>query len=107
MKVCGLKLDSLYEIKTRVQYLPVKKGDKFTAIQQACVERTDEEAIVAAKACEPVQSECEKYVVSGRTLEKVGIRLNTEWMGGGDPNITRIMYDFGSRLYSIDILQDK
>ena len=90
-----------------MQYLPVKKGDKFTAMQQACVERTDEEAIVAAKACEPVQSECEKYVVSGRTLEKVGIRLNTEWMGGGDPNITRIMYDFGSRLYSIDILQDK
>ena len=107
LKVCGLKPDSLYEIKTRVQYLPVKKGDKFTATQQACVARTDEDAIVAAKACEPLQSECEKYVVSGRTLDKIGIRLNTEWMGGGDPNITRIMYDFGSRLYSIDILQDK
>ena len=77
LRVCGLKPDALYEIKTRVQYLPVKKGDKLTATWQNCAEKDDKEAILAAKACEPVRSEYERYLVSGRTLEKIGIRLNT------------------------------
>ena len=44
----------------------------------------------------------ETYTVTGDTLAKCGVKLNQEWSSTGYKNETRVMFDFGSRLYSID-----
>lgn len=106
MKVYGLDPDTVYTVETRPQYLPVAEGDRYTAVYAPSKIESDDDVIAAAEASNPKDCEHERYEVSGKTLGKVGVRLNTEWMGGGDPTVTRIMYDFGSRLYTV-IATDK
>ena len=50
----------------------------------------------------PLQSEQECYVLTGEQLAKCGVKLNQEWSSTGYDSTIRVMFDFGSRLYSID-----
>ena len=50
----------------------------------------------------PLQSEQESYVLTGEMLAKCGVKLNQEWSSTGYDGTIRVMFDFGSRLYSID-----
>ena len=51
-----------------------------------------------------VKSEVQKLTVSGNVLNNCGIRLNRQWSSTGYDEKTRIMLDFGSRLYTVDKL---
>ena len=104
MKVYGLDGDLIYVVENRPQYL--SSGDKHDSDAFCTAIGEGEDVIAAAEASNPKDCERERHEVSGKTLGKVGVRLNTEWMGGGDPTVTRIMYDFGSRLYTV-IATDK
>lgn len=104
MKVYGLDPDTVYAVENRPQYL--SSGDKHDSDAFCTAIGEGEDVIAAAEASNPKDCERERHEVSGKTLGKVGVRLNTEWMGGGDPTVTRIMYDFGSRLYTV-IATDK
>ncbi len=50
----------------------------------------------------PLACEQERYTLSGDMLAKCGIKLNQQWSSTGYDGDTRVMLDFGSRLYSID-----
>lgn len=101
LKAAGLDENARYEIKTRTQYFPFDKNHPLTKPYFA-ESVGDKCAAEAAKNATPRKSEEQCYILSGKTLMDCGIRLNTEWMGGQDVENARIMYDFGSRLYSIE-----
>lgn len=49
-----------------------------------------------------IKSEVQSYTVSGRALNNSGMKLNCQWGSTGYNSDTRIMLDFGSRLYTFD-----
>lgn len=50
----------------------------------------------------PMKTEVERYELTGEMLAKCGVKLNQQWGSTGYDSNTRVMLDFGSRLYSID-----
>ena len=61
--------------------------------------------MTAAEACNAKACEVQSYVVGGKTLGLVGVRLNPELHECPDKQSVRVMFDFGSRLYSMDEIE--
>ncbi len=102
LRVPGLKEDTRYEFKTRKQYFPQYEGQVWhTESESPKIER-DEDVVVRAEACLAKACETQRYVVYGKTLSEVGVRLYPELHECADPSALRVMFDFGSRLYSVD-----
>ncbi|MBO5335326.1 MAG: alpha-galactosidase [Clostridia bacterium] len=103
--VPGLKEGGRYEFKTRKQYFPQYEGQVW---HEECVSpaiENDEDVLARAEACPAKVCEMQRYELYGKTLWDTGVRLNPELHECADRSALRIMYDFGSRLYSIDEIE--
>lgn len=107
LKVYGLDNATKYKFETRRQPLNIKMfGGLINHVSPVHI--NDESKLLEFIASRyPLNGELESYVVTGELLEKCGIKLNQEWESTGFDGTTRIMLDFGSRLYSIDKIDDK
>lgn len=102
MKGRGVDASARYKIATRTQYFPFDKDHHLDKPYNVTAIPQDKNVLEAAEKATPRVSEKEEYCISGKTFMDCGVRLNMEWMGGQDPANARIMYDFGSRLYTVE-----
>ncbi len=102
LKVYGLEQNAEYRFETRRQDLSIKAfGGLINTISPVKL-KADGKLVDTIANLMPLKGEVETYTVTGKTLEKCGIKLNQEWSSTGYNGDTRVMFDFGSRLYSID-----
>lgn len=102
-----LDAQSMYKIENRVQTFSLKSfGGLINAISP--VKLNEEGKLVElAAALFPLKSEKVSYTASGDVLAKCGIKLNQEWSSTGYNGETRVMFDFGSRLFAVDKVENK
>ena len=101
LKVTGLKKDSMYEIRTRKQFLSIKEfGDLVNQVSPVKISQGGVLQSVVDKVY-MLESEEEVHQASGDLLEYGGIKLAQRFIGTGYNNDTRVMGDFSSRLYII------
>lgn len=107
VKVYGLDSVTKYKFETRRQDINIKMfGGLINHISPVRLNAEGKMVDMIANLV-PLKGEVESYVVTGDTLAKAGVKLNQEWSSTGYNGDTRVMFDFGSRLYSIDKLTDK
>ena len=105
LKVYGLDADTKYKFQTRRQNLSLKAfGGLINTISPVKLNADGKLVDIIAKLA-PLKGEVESYEVCGDILAKAGIKLNQEWASTGYNGDTRVMFDFGSRLYSIDKIE--
>ncbi|MCH5156544.1 MAG: alpha-galactosidase [Clostridiales bacterium] len=93
-----------YKFTTRQQQFSIKAfGGLINMISPVHVNE-DGKLVDMIANLHPLKSEVQSYVLTGELLEKCGVKLNQEWSSTGYDGNTRVMFDFGSRLYSIDKL---
>lgn len=106
IKVNGLDPKYKYRVATRRQPTNVKVfGGLINQISPVHLNENSKLVDVLAKFY-PLDGEQETYTATGDILEKCGIKLYQEWASTGFDGNTRIMHDFGSRLYSIDKIDE-
>lgn len=102
-----LDAQSMYKIENRVQTFSLKSfGGLINAISPVKLNE-DGKLVEIAAALFPLKSEKVSYTASGDVLAKCGIKLNQEWSSTGYNGETRVMFDFGSRLFAVDKVEDK
>lgn len=102
-----LDAQSMYKIENRVQTFSLKSfGGLINAISPVKLNEEGKLVEIAA-ALFPLKSEKVSYTASGDVLAKCGIKLNQEWSSTGYNGETRVMFDFGSRLFVVDKVEDK
>ena len=102
LKIPNLTAETKYKFETREQTFSLKAfGGLINMI--APIHLNEEGKLVDMIAnLHPLKSENQSYVLTGELLAKCGVKLNQEWSSTGYDGNTRVMFDFGSRLYSID-----
>ena len=105
LRVPGLKEGGRYAFTTRKQYFPQYEGQVWHENCDSPRIEKDEDVLTAAEACNAKACEVQSYVVGGKTLGLVGVRLNPELHECSDKQSVRVMFDFGSRLYSMDEIE--
>lgn len=107
VKVYGLDNAATYKFETRRQDLSIKAfGGLINTISPVRLNAEGKLVDMIANIV-PLKGEVESYVVTGDTLAKAGVKLNQEWSSTGYNGDTRVMFDFGSRLYAIDKIDGK
>lgn len=102
-----LDAQSTYKVENRVQTFSLKSfGGLINAISPVKLNEEGKLVDIAA-ALFPLKSEKVNYTASGDVLAKCGIKLNQEWSSTGYNGETRVMFDFGSRLFAVDKVEDK
>ncbi len=102
-----LDAQSMYKIENRVQTFSLKSfGGLINAISPVKLNEEGKLVEIAA-ALFPLKSEKVSYTASGDVLAKCGIKLNQEWSSTGYNGETRVMFDFGSRLFTVDKVENK
>ena len=94
--------DTRYQIVTRQQLFNIKSFGGL--INHVSPVHLNEEGKLVEMIDNnfPLKSEVEDYTLLGNTLAKAGIKLQQQWSSCGYDGDTRVMLDFGSRLYSIN-----
>lgn len=105
LRVPGLKEGGRYAFTTRKQYFPQYEGQIWHENCDSPRIEKDEDVLTAAEACNAKACEVQSYVVGGKTLGLVGVRLNPELHECPDKQSVRVTFDFGSRLYSMDEIE--
>ena len=104
VKVPALDLQAKYKFETRRQHFSLKAfGGLINAVAPVHL-KEDGKLLELIANNHPLSSEVESYVLTGEMLAKCGVKLNQEWSSTGYDSNTRVMFDFGSRLYSVDKL---
>ena len=107
VRVYGLEDDAKYRFETRRQDISLKAfGGLINTVSPVRLNAEGKLVDLIAKLA-PLKGETESYVVSGNVLARAGIKLNQEWGSTGYTGDTRVMFDFGSRLYSIDKIDER
>ncbi|MFA7168735.1 MAG: GH36 C-terminal domain-containing protein, partial [Sphaerochaetaceae bacterium] len=91
---------AVYDVFPRQQRIPLSLFGsliKQTSVLKSRSEKTQK--LVAETISLP--GEIEHYTVSGSVLKYAGIKLNQQFSGTGFDDETRVLGDFGSRLYII------
>lgn len=97
-----LDAQSTYKVENRVQTFSLKSfGGLINAISPVKLNEEGKLVDIAA-ALFPLKNEKIGYTASGDVLAKCGIKLNQEWSSTGYNGETRVMFDFGSRLFAVD-----
>ncbi len=106
LKINGLNPQYKYKVTTRRQPTNLKVfGGLINQISP--VHLNDESKLVDIIAkFYPLKGEQEQYIATGDILEKCGVKLYQEWASTGFDDYTRVMHDFGSRLYSVDKIDE-
>ncbi len=101
LKVSGLLKDSMYEIRTRKQFLSIKEfGDLVNQVSPVHISQGGVLQSLVDKVY-MLESEEEVCQASGGLLQYGGIKLAQRFIGTGYNQDTRVMGDFSSRLYII------
>ena len=105
LKIPTLLSEEKYKFETRQQQFSLKAfGGLINMISP--MHLNEEGKLVEMIAnLHPLKSEVQSYTLTGELLEKCGVKLNQEWSSTGYDGNTRVMFDFGSRLYSIDLIK--
>lgn len=91
--------NATYKAENRVQAFSLKAfGGLINAVSPVKLNEEGKLVDIAA-ALFPLKSEYVCYTLKGDVLAKCGIKLNQEWGSTGYNGETRVMFDFGSRLY--------
>ena len=106
LKVPGLKEGGRYVFKTRKQYFPQYEGQIWHMECSSPKIEKDEDVLARIEACPAKSCEVQEYTVYGQTLANTGVRLNPEFHECPDRDAVRMMFDFGSRLYSMDEIEE-
>ncbi|MCM1533430.1 MAG: alpha-galactosidase [Corallococcus sp.] len=107
LKINGLDDDAKYRFETRQQNFNLKAfGGLINLVAPVRLNENGKLVELLANNM-PMKGEKESYTVSGEVLRKCGIKLNQEWSSTGYDGNTRVMFDFGSRLYSVDKIADE
>ena len=102
LRVPALEPAAKYKFETRTQQFNIKAfGGLINAVAPVHL-KEDGKLLELIANNYPLSSEREIYVLSGEMLAKCGVKLNQEWSSTGYDSTIRVMFDFGSRLYSID-----
>lgn len=102
LKIPNLDPQAKYQFETRKQQFSIKAfGGLINAVAPVHL-KEDGKLLEMVANNFPLSSEHESYVLTGDALAKCGVKLNQEWSSTGFDGNTRVMFDFGSRLYSID-----
>lgn len=102
LRVPNLIEDANYSFETRQQTFNIKAfGGLINQVAPVHLKENGKIVELIDKHY-PLKGEVEKYVLTGEMLAKCGVKLNQEWSSTGYDGTTRVMFDFGSRLYSID-----
>lgn len=99
LRVQAVDLKATYEVFPRQQKHDIKMfGDLVNRISPVAITEGSLAQEALSKAL-TVDSEVEHYRVSGEQVAYAGIRLNQQFGGTGYDEMTRVMGDFGSRIY--------
>ncbi len=95
--------DALYEVKVRKQNHNIKEFGGL--INMVLPVRLNENGVIinAVSKHKDMPGENEEYVVDGKMLNSGSVKLKQEWTGTGFDDSVRLLGDFGSRLYYINI----
>ena len=104
--VPGLKEGAKYKFETRKQYYPQYEGQIWHVECSSPLIEKDEDVLARIEACRAKPCEMQSYTLRGKTLWEAGVRLNPELHECPDKGDVRVMFDFGSRLYSVDEAED-
>ena len=104
--VPGLKEGAKYKFETRKQYYPQYEGQIWHVECGSPLIEKDEDVLARIEACRAKPCEMQSYTLRGKTLWEAGVRLNPELHECPDKGDVRVMFDFGSRLYSVDEAED-
>ncbi|HRX14445.1 MAG TPA: hypothetical protein P5087_05475, partial [Eubacteriales bacterium] len=90
-----------YSVKTRPQFIPAKNfGDLiYVAMPQMA---GNPEFVKMIENGMMLPCEMENYTAYGDLLTNAGIKLNQQFSSSGYNQSTRVMLDFGSRVYTAD-----
>ena len=102
LKVPGLEAQTKYKLETRKQKFSIKAFGGLINMIAPIHLKEDGKIVELIDKLHPMNTEQESYVLTGELLSKCGVKLNQEWSSTGYEANTRVMFDFGSRLYSID-----
>ena len=102
LKVPGLDPAAKYKFETRKQTFSLKAFGGLINMLAPIHVKDDSKLLEMVANNFPLSSEQQCYTLTGEVLAKCGVRLNQEWSSTGYDGNTRVMFDFGSRLYSID-----
>ena len=102
LRIPYLDKDTRYQVVTRQQLFNIKSFGGL--INHVSPVHLNEEGKLVEMIDNnfPLKSEVEDYTLLGNTLAKAGIKLQQQWSSCGYDGDTRVMLDFGSRLYSIN-----
>ena len=105
LKIPDLLAEAKYKFETRSQTFSIKAfGGLINTV--APMHLNEEGKLMEMIANHyPLKSEVQCYTLTGELLAKCGVKLNQEWSSTGYDGNTRVMFDFGSRLYSIDMIK--
>ena len=102
LKVPDLAPQASYKLETRRQQFSIKAfGGLINTLSPVHI-KDDSKLLELIANNHPLSSEQESYTLTGEMLAKCGVKLNQEWSSTGYDSTTRVMFDFGSRLYAID-----
>ncbi len=106
LKVSGLLADQIYEVSPRKQYISIRQFGSLVN-QVSPVQITDEGILQSViNKVYMLESEKESYRAYGDLLMNAGIKLSQQFGGVGYNDRTRVMGDFGSRLYIIKSVEN-
>lgn len=102
LRMTGLDPQKMYEVATRPQYVNIRAfGDLINHVSPVNLKA---DGIVHTVVCNNYmfESEIEKTEAYGDELMFAGLRPGHQFMGTGNTEETRLVGDFGSRLYFIN-----
>ena len=99
LRIEGASLEAIYEAFPRQQKIDLKTfGDLINQVSPIAINEGSKAQEALSNAVS-LDSEIEHYRVSGELLANAGIKLNQQFGGTGYNAETRVLGDFGSRLY--------
>lgn len=99
LRIQSVDLDAVYEVFPRQQKIDIKMfGDLLNRISPVAITEGGIAQDTISKAVS-LDSEVEHYRVSGEQVAFSGIKLNQQFGGTGYDAMTRVLGDFGSRIY--------
>ena len=98
----GLKKDSLYCVKNREESLPILSFGPLVNYLSPIHLNEEGFALLALSKRRSLSSEKFERTVSGDTLENKSLPLSERWKGTGLEGDTRVLFDFGTRIYTVE-----
>jgi alpha-galactosidase len=99
LRVHAVDLNATYEVFPRQQKIDIKVfGDLLNMVSPVHITEGGIAQETISKALS-LDSEVEHYRLSGEQIAYGGIKLNQQFGGTGYDSMTRVLGDFGSRIY--------